>query len=266
MTLLATQDVDGNPLATIDGSTWDPWAERLLFTTENQNAGTYAATPGTRSTVEDVSGALGRGGYEGIQDDSDGNIWIVEDIGAPNKPGTTAKHRTASSTATCPAPGRPAQRQARGAAGAARRRAPITQATQTPLPSDDQKALHTYGKTFDTRWATIHDTAVDGHQPFNANPRRRRTTGRRSSGRRTGSSARLALQLLLDDQAGRGEKLAVNTALFEIILRGRYGNIRHFIAGLTELEEFVTVERFSLERGGEGVRAYLVMKRRHKAE
>jgi Tfp pilus assembly protein PilO len=59
---------------------------------------------------------------------------------------------------------------------------------------------------------------------------------------------------------------AVNTALFEIILRGGYGNIRRFIAGLTELEEFVTVERVSLERDGEGVRAYLVMKRRHKAE
>ncbi len=58
---------------------------------------------------------------------------------------------------------------------------------------------------------------------------------------------------------------AVNTALFEIILRGAYGNIRHFIAGLSELEEFVTVERVSLEHDGEGVRAYLVMKRRHKA-
>lgn len=59
---------------------------------------------------------------------------------------------------------------------------------------------------------------------------------------------------------------AVNTALFEIILRGGYGNIRHFIAGLAELEEFVTVERVSLEHDGERVRAYLVMKRRHKVE
>ncbi len=58
---------------------------------------------------------------------------------------------------------------------------------------------------------------------------------------------------------------AVNTALFEIILRGGYGPLRHFIAGLTELEEFVTVERVSLEHDGDGVRAYLVMKRRHKA-
>src|SRR6476661_6710202 len=74
VTLLATKDVTGANLATIDGSTWEPWAERLLFTTENTNAPTYAATPGFPSTVTDVSGALGRGGYEGIQDDSDGNI------------------------------------------------------------------------------------------------------------------------------------------------------------------------------------------------
>ncbi len=39
----------------------------------------------------DVSGALGRGGYEGIQDDSDGNLWIVEDIGGAFKGATTAK-------------------------------------------------------------------------------------------------------------------------------------------------------------------------------
>ena len=75
----------------IDGSTWDPWAKRLLFTTENANAPTYAGTASFPMSVTDVSGALGRGGYEGIQDDSDGNIWIVEDIGGPNKPGTTAK-------------------------------------------------------------------------------------------------------------------------------------------------------------------------------
>ena len=45
------------------------------------------------STVN-VSGALGRGGYEGIQDDGDGNIWIVEDIGGSNKPGTVVPSAT----------------------------------------------------------------------------------------------------------------------------------------------------------------------------
>ena len=47
-------------------------------------------------------------------------------------------------------------------------------------------ALHTYGSVFDTRWVTIHDTAVDGNAPFDANTAREgRRTARRSSGRRT---------------------------------------------------------------------------------
>src|SRR6185436_2255616 len=88
VTVMATRDATGAPIATIDGSTWDPFAQRLLFTTESAAAPTYAATVTYPSVVEDVSGALGRGGYEGIQNDSDGNIWIVEDIGGPNKQGT----------------------------------------------------------------------------------------------------------------------------------------------------------------------------------
>jgi hypothetical protein len=46
---------------------------------------------------------------------------------------------------------------------------PVTQASQTPVQSADQAALHTYGRALATRWVTIHDTAVDGHAPFNAN-------------------------------------------------------------------------------------------------
>src|SRR5262249_34382922 len=91
VTILATEDADGNPIADIDGSTWDPWAKLLLFTTEDPDAPTYSATPGYPSTVEDISGALGRGGYEGIQNDSDGNIWIAEDQSGASKPGTSAK-------------------------------------------------------------------------------------------------------------------------------------------------------------------------------
>jgi hypothetical protein len=48
VTLLASKDVTGADIADIDGSTWDPWAQRLLFTTENPGAPTYAATPGYR--------------------------------------------------------------------------------------------------------------------------------------------------------------------------------------------------------------------------
>ncbi|MGZ4335653.1 MAG: alkaline phosphatase PhoX, partial [Gaiellaceae bacterium] len=169
VTLLATQDVTGANIADIDGSTWDPWAKRLLFTTENASAPTYSATPDYPSQVVDVSGALGRGGYEGIQNDGDGNIWIVEDIGGSNKPGTTAKipnsfvYRYVPAKPGDLAHGKLQVLQVLNDAGQ-----PITFESQTPFRSPDQIALHTYGKTFDTKWITIHDTAVS-NAPFNAN-------------------------------------------------------------------------------------------------
>lgn len=170
VTVLATTDKDGNPIKTIDGSTWDPWAQRLLFTAESPAKPTYAATPGYPSVVEDVSGALGRGGYEGIQDDKDGNIWMVEDIGGPNKPGTTAKipnsfvYRYVPATKGDLHNGKLQALQVLNASGQ-----PVTKASQTAVNSPDQLALHVYGSSFTTKWVTIHDTAVDGNAAFNAN-------------------------------------------------------------------------------------------------
>jgi hypothetical protein len=170
VTVLATTDATGAPLADIDGSTWDPWAQRLLFTSENQNAATYAATPGFPSTVTDVSGALGRGGYEGIQNDSAGNLWIVEDIGGSNKPGTTAKfpnsfvYRYVPQTPGDLQNGKLEALQVLNANGD-----PITAESQVPLNSPDQLAVHTYGNALKTKWVVVHDTAVDGKAPFNAN-------------------------------------------------------------------------------------------------
>jgi hypothetical protein len=171
VTLLATQDTTGQPIAPIDGSTWDPWAKRLLFTTESATAPTYAATPGFPSTVEDVSGALGRGGYEGIQNDSDGNIWIVEDIGGSNKPNAVVSkfpnsflYRYVPQTKGDLHNGKLQVLQVLNQSGT-----PITQGSQSAVNAPDQVLLHTYGHSLETRWITIHDTSVDGHDPFNAN-------------------------------------------------------------------------------------------------
>jgi hypothetical protein len=170
VTVLAMQDSSGNAIADIDGSTWDPFAQRLLFTTENASAPTYSATPGYPSQVVDVSGALGRGGYEGIQDDEDGNIWIVEDIGGANKPATTAKIPNSFVYRYVPAaPGDLAHGKLQVLQVLNSSHTAITKASQTPVMSADQVALHTYGQSFDTRWVTIHDTAVDGNASFNAN-------------------------------------------------------------------------------------------------
>jgi hypothetical protein len=171
VTLLATQDASNNRIATIDGSTWDPWAQRLLLTTENVNAPTYAATPGYPSTVTDVSGALGRGGYEGIQDDSAGNLWIVEDIGGANKAGATASRRPNSFVYRYVPrhPGDLANGELQVLQVLNGSGQPITFDSQAAFNAPDEVALHTYGNTFQTHWVTIHDTATDGTAPFNAN-------------------------------------------------------------------------------------------------
>lgn len=170
VTLLATTDSAGKPIAPIDGSTWDPWARRLLFTTEDAGAPTYSATPDYPSTVEDISRALGRGGYEGIQLDSKGEIWIVEDASGAAKTGTTAKRPDGFVYRYLPAqPGDLAHGKLQALQVLNSSGNPITFDSQAGLNSPDQVALHTYGNTFTTRWVTIHDTAAGGDAPFNAN-------------------------------------------------------------------------------------------------
>jgi len=170
VTLMATHDTAGNPIATIDGSTWDPFARRLLFTTESASSPTYAATASFPSVVEDVSGALGRGGYEGIQNDSRGNLWIVEDVSGPFKQGTTARQPNSYVYRYVPKEPGDLQNGRLQVLQVMNAGHPVTFETQATLRAEDQVALRTYGLSFDTKWVTIHDTAIPGNTtPFNAN-------------------------------------------------------------------------------------------------
>jgi hypothetical protein len=170
VTLLASKDANQNNLATIDGSTWDPWSQTLILTTESTNAPTYSATPSYPSTVTDVSGSLGRGGYEGVQNDSAGNLWIVEDIGGSAPAGTNAKrpnsfvYRFVPNTPSDLTTGKLQVLQVLAADGHA-----ITATSQASVGAADLVALNTYGSSFSTRWVTVHNTATDGTAPFNAN-------------------------------------------------------------------------------------------------
>ncbi len=186
VTLLATTEQNGTtPLPNIDGSTWDPWAKRLLFTSESlSSGGVWQATTSVPSTVVNLQGILGIGGYEGIQNDSAGNLWIVEDVGGKNgtvntfakqpnsfvyrfKPVdptdlTRGGRLQALQVQSLRTPGRPiAFTPSTGSPTGAQADADIT--------SPDTQDLHTYGRTFATTWVTLHDTAVDGTTPFNAN-------------------------------------------------------------------------------------------------
>ncbi len=171
VTLYPTADTNGKPVATIDGVTWDPWAKRLVFTTENNAQPTYSVTATWPSQVDDISGSIGRGGYEGIQDDSAGNLIIDEDVGGANKTGTVARRPNSFIYRFVP--------QSRGNLTAGKLQAlqvlndagdPITFESQAAVMSPDQVALHTYGKSFRTKWVTVHDTATNGNASFDANP------------------------------------------------------------------------------------------------
>jgi len=173
VTVLAITDKDGTPIPTIDGSTWYPWSERLLVSQEGDattTGGIWQATPDFPSVVENLLGVMGRGGYEGIQADSDGNIWIVEDIGGT----TVAGARLPNSFVYRFIPKNKrdltqgGKLQALQVISKANPGQPIVFQTASAL-TQDIKDLHTYGIVFDTNWVTLHDTDTDGFAVFSAN-------------------------------------------------------------------------------------------------
>jgi hypothetical protein len=177
VTLMATTDVNGKPLPDFDGSTWYPWARRLLFTAELGNlGGVWQATLDVPSKVEDISGALGRAGYEGIQADSFGNLWLVEDTGGSTGAVNTHARQPNSflyrfvpyNKYDLKAGGKLQVLAVKSLAHAGNIVFNSTN-RDTDITSQDIKDLHTYGQLFDTRWMTIHDTAVQGTDPFDAN-------------------------------------------------------------------------------------------------
>jgi hypothetical protein len=176
VTVMAVADVNGKALPLIDGSTWDPWAQRLLLTSEaGPQGGVWQATLDVPSAVEDISGALGRASYEGVQNDASGNVWLVEDIGGGK--GTINKNaRQPNSFVYRFVPARTddlhhGKLQALQVISLRTRQPIVFHAGQADadITSDDTRDLHSYGKVLDTRWVTVHDTAVDGATPFDAN-------------------------------------------------------------------------------------------------
>ena len=102
VTLIADKLADGTPMPTIDGSTWDPWARRSCSPpSPEQRVGDPVDARHRRHRRGHLP-RLGRGGYEGIQNDSAGNVWLVEDVGGAPHPAPMPRTRTASSTGSCP--------------------------------------------------------------------------------------------------------------------------------------------------------------------
>ena len=180
VTLMATQDTNGHALPVFDGSVWDPFTKQLLFSAElGTNGGIWQATPDYPSTAVDMTGIFGRGGYEGMQVDSAGQIWIVEDSGGKAGSGPLASAKQPNSFVYRFVPkdrhdlGLGGRLQVLQIEGLDHKPMVFGGTTQQAIDADilsqGMKDLHTYGNWFDTNWVTIHDTAVDGTTAFDAN-------------------------------------------------------------------------------------------------
>ena len=186
-TQVATANLPAGDLPTFDGSVWDPFTRTLLFSAEGNgtsSGGIWEATPDLPATTVDQLGLIGRGGYEGMQLDSDGNIWLVEDIGGKvgTAGGNTNNAKQPNSFIYRLVPydrtnlsggGQLQVLQADGKNGTpvtfSGGAAPTQAQIDADIVSGFMKDLHTYGQSFATRWITIHDTKVDGTATFNAN-------------------------------------------------------------------------------------------------
>ncbi|HET6166487.1 MAG TPA: alkaline phosphatase PhoX [Marmoricola sp.] len=166
VTLISDVDGDGNAFPTIDGITWDPFTHQLLITAESK-----APTGGVFAVALDRNGdpvdgkavrqaAIGSGGYEGIQNDKDGNLWIVEDIGGAAASGGKVPNSYVYRFV-------PADKGDLSAGGTLQAlqilRTDGTPVTATQLQSNPSDSfisdLHTVGTSFRTAWVDVHSGA-----------------------------------------------------------------------------------------------------------
>ena len=163
VTLISDVDEQGHAFPTLDGITWDPFTHQLLLTDES------SAPDGAVLAVDlDVKGdavtgrakrldAIGSGGYEGVQNDDRGNVWLVEDIGGAAAGGgkvpNSYVYRFVPTDKTDLAKGGTLQALQIERVGGG----PATAAQLQANPKDRFiTKLHHYGSSFRTRWVTVH--------------------------------------------------------------------------------------------------------------
>jgi hypothetical protein len=160
--------------SSVDGSTWYPFAKRILVTGESADdtGGVWQVSPNPGNPLVKLD-ALGTAGYEGIQGTKDGTIWLVADIGGPK--GTANPHsRQPNSFVYRFIPKNRHDLTAGGklqALQVSRHGSPIVfhaGQVDADITSADTLALRT-GASFPTKWVTVHDTATDGTAFFDAN-------------------------------------------------------------------------------------------------
>jgi hypothetical protein len=182
ITLLTPVGMNGlTGFNSIDGSTWNPFSQTLLFTQEaGANGGViemgadFDPNTGGGAGLRTLYGSLGRGGYEGIHPDDWGNLIIIEDVG-----GTTVMNngRNPNSFVYRFVPLYPTD-LTHGKLQALQVSINGNQLVFVPVDaghpngdtrSNNQLLLHTVGASWPVQWITLHDTEVDGTAPFSAN-------------------------------------------------------------------------------------------------
>jgi hypothetical protein len=168
-------------MASLDGSTYDPFTGQLLFTGEaggtgasSQAFGGVYATPLMWSSTTPpavqhsaLQGSMGYGGQEGIQVDDNGNLIMAEDTG-----GSTLANgvRKANSFIFRFVPDNPADLTdgKLQALQVSVDGTPLTFTSQDPIAGAPDKRLYS-GETLSANWVTVHDTDNDGTSNFDAN-------------------------------------------------------------------------------------------------
>jgi len=183
ITLLTPPGDDGlTHFNSIDGSTWDPFTRTLLFTQEaGTGGGVIQITSNWPPVVTTLDGILGKGGFEGIHPDDDGNIYAVEDAGGTSVnvvQGDTTSAKAAKQPNSFVYRFLPADRHDLSKGGTLQALQasvdghPVVFNAADPVGdvfADVQVKLHTPGTSWPVTWVTAHDTAVDGTASFNAN-------------------------------------------------------------------------------------------------
>jgi hypothetical protein len=184
ITLLTPTGSDGlTHFNALDGSTYDPFTGTMLFTAEtgSPNGGVIQITTSWPPVVTRMDGIMGSAGYEGIHPDNKGNILIIEDAGGtavnvdPSDPNSPVAAKQPNSFVYRFVPVDRTDLSKGGKLQALQvtiDKRPVVFNAADPVGdvfSTAQLKLHTPGSSWPVKWITVHDTAVDGTTPFDAN-------------------------------------------------------------------------------------------------
>ena len=169
-------------LSSIDGSTFDPFSQTLLFTQENAaTKGVIEISSGWPATIRTLEGFIGTGGFEGIHPDGRGDLLIIEDVSGtavnviPNNANSPKTAHQPNSFVYRYHPYNPANLAGGGTLYALQvwiDGQTLTFHANDPVGdtfADVQVKLRKRGAEWGAMWVQIHDTNANGSASFSAN-------------------------------------------------------------------------------------------------